>query len=122
LTAVKYFNEVLGGIEVGGERYMLELNLFDDASDPSRATTLIQRQVDQGVTLFLGSFGSNIVLPTAAIVDRARRPMVQAGGGSDLIFTQGYRYVFGIFTRASQQFWSSVDFFANLNPRPQTVS
>ena len=44
--AVKYINEEKGGIEVGGNTYKLALNLFDDASDPSRATTLIQRQVD----------------------------------------------------------------------------
>ena len=103
LTAVKFLNEQ-GGVDIGGTRYQLELRLFDDASDPSRATTLIQRLLDDNVDFFLGSFGSNIVLPTAAITERAEKPMVQAGGGSDQIFTQGYRYVFGMFPRATRQF------------------
>jgi branched-chain amino acid transport system substrate-binding protein len=120
-TAVKFLNEQ-GGVEIAGEKYALELRLVDDASDPARATTLIQRQLDEGVDFFLGSFGSNIVLPTAAITERAKRPMVQAGGGSDQIFTQGYKYVFGLFPRASRQFISSVEFFKTIEPRPKTIS
>src|ERR1035437_7084577 len=65
LTAVKYLNEVGGGVEIAGQKYKLDLKLFDDASDPSRSVTLIQRQVDEGVDFFLGSFGSPIVLPAA---------------------------------------------------------
>lgn len=120
--AVKFINEEKGGIEVGGKSYKLALNLFDDASDPSRATTLIQRQVDEGVDFFLGSFGSNIVLPTCSITEAAGRIMVQAGGGSDLIFTQGRKRVFGIFPRASRQFVSSVNMFTSLEPKVKSVS
>src|SRR6201989_536056 len=77
ITAVTYLNEVLGGVDIAGEKYKLELKLFDDASDPARATTLIQRQIDEGTDFFLGSFGSNIVLPTASITERAKKVMVQ---------------------------------------------
>lgn len=121
LTAVKYLNEQ-GGVEIAGTKYQLELRLFDDASDPSRATTLIQRLLDDNVDFFLGSFGSNIVLPTAAITERAEKPMVQAGGGSDQIFNQGYQFVFGMFPRATRQFQSTVAFFKTLNPQPKTFS
>jgi branched-chain amino acid transport system substrate-binding protein len=120
-TAVKFINEQ-GGVDIAGTKYQLELKLFDDASDPSRATTLIQRLLDDNVDFFLGSFGSNIVLPTAAITERAEKPMVQAGGGSDQIFNQGYRYVFGMFPRATRQFQSTVAFFKTLNPQPRTFS
>jgi branched-chain amino acid transport system substrate-binding protein len=122
LTAVKYLNEVLGGVEIGGEKYLLDLKMFDDASDPARATTLIQRLIDEGVDFFLGSFGSNIVLPTAAICERAGKPMVQTGGGSDQIFNQGYKYIFGMFPRASMQFLSTALFYKSLKPLPKTVS
>lgn len=120
--AVKYVNEKMGGVDIGGRKYMLELSLFDDASDPSRAVTLIQRQVDDGIGFFLGSFGSNIVLPTCAITERAGRIMVQAGGGSDLIFTQGRKRIFGLFPRATRQFVSSVNMFKELQPPVKTVS
>jgi branched-chain amino acid transport system substrate-binding protein len=121
-AAVKFLNEEKGGVEIGGKKYLLELKLFDDASDPARAVTLIQRQLDDGVDFYLGSFGSNIVLPTVAITERAERPMVQAGGGSDAIFTQGYRYVFGYFPRATRQFISTAAFFKELKPALKNYS
>ena len=122
LTAVSYLNDVMGGVEIGGEKYRLELKLFDDASDPARATTLLQRQIDEGTQFFLGSFGSNIVLPTAAIVERARKLMVQTGGGSDQIFNQGFTHNFGMYPRASRQFETTATLFASLRPKPATFS
>ncbi len=120
-TAVQFINEQ-GGVEIAGTRYKLELKLFDDASDPSRAVNLIQRQLDDGVDFFLGSFGSNIVLPTAAVTERAEKPMVQAGGGSDQIFGQGYKYVFGMFPRATRQFLSTAAFIKTLAPAVKNYS
>ncbi|WP_395712074.1 amino acid ABC transporter substrate-binding protein [Reyranella sp.] len=122
ITAATYFNDVLGGVEIAGEKYKIELKLFDDASDPARATTLIQRQIDEGTDFFLGSFGSNIVLPTAAITERAKKPMVQTGGGSDAIFTRGLKYVFGMYPRATRQFAATAALFKTLQPTPQSYS
>jgi branched-chain amino acid transport system substrate-binding protein len=122
ITAATFINDVLGGVEIAGEKYRIELKLFDDASDPSRATTLIQRQLDDGIDFFLGSFGSNIVLPTAAITERARKPMVQTGGGSDAIFTRGFKYAFGMYPRATRQFAGAAALFKTLQPTPQTYS
>jgi branched-chain amino acid transport system substrate-binding protein len=122
ITAASYLNDVLGGVEIAGEKYRIELKLFDDASDPARATTLIQRQIDDGTDFFLGSFGSNIVLPTAAITERARKPMVQTGGGSDAIFTRGFKYVFGMYPRATRQFAAAAAMFKTLRPAPKTYS
>ena len=107
-VAVKYINEQLGGAKIAGQTYKLALQLFDDASDPLRATTLIQKQVDDGTDFFLSSLSSPIVLPTAAITERAKKPMVQAGGGADQIFTRHFRYVFGMYPRASRQLISLV--------------
>src|SRR5205823_1921912 len=59
ITAPSYINDVLGGVEIAGDKYKIELKLFDDASDPARATTLLQRQIDEGTDFFLGSFGIN---------------------------------------------------------------
>ena len=122
ITAATYMNEVLGGVEIAGEKYKIDLKLFDDASDPARATTLLQRQIDDGTDFFLGSFGSNIVLPTAAITERAKKPMVQTGGGSDAIFTKGYKYMFGMFPRATRQFAAASSLFKSLQPTPSTYS
>jgi branched-chain amino acid transport system substrate-binding protein len=121
-VAVKFVNEQLGGAKIDGETYKLELQLFDDASDPQRATTLIQKQVDDGTNFFLGSFSSPIVLPSAAITERAKRPMVQAGGGADAIFTRHSRYVFGMYPRATRQLISLVAMLKSLNGGVKTCS
>jgi branched-chain amino acid transport system substrate-binding protein len=119
-TVAKYVNEQLGGLEVGGRKYRLDIKMVDDASDPQRGTTLLQKQIDDGVSLFLGTYSTPMVLPQAALTERARKPMVQAGGGGDAIFSQGYRYVFGMYPRASRSAFPAVDAMTILNPRPQT--
>ncbi|MDU0338454.1 amino acid ABC transporter substrate-binding protein [Bosea rubneri] len=121
LAAQKFFNEQLNGVEIDGKRYKIDVRLFDDASDPARASTLIQRHLDDGVQFFLGSFGSNIVLPTAAIVERAGKPMMQTGGASDQIYTQGYKNIFCMFPRASRQLYNTVEYFKVLQPAPKSI-
>ncbi len=121
-VVVKYINDKLGGFKVGNDLCKLELQMIDDASDPQRAVTLIQKQIDEGVNFFLGSFSSGIVLPTVAVTERARKPMVQAGGGSDQIFTHGYKYSFGIYPRASRQLDSFVDMLKGMKPQVATIS
>ena len=119
-TVAKYVNEVMGGLEVGGKKYRLDIKMVDDASDPQRGTTLLQKQIDDGVDLFLGTYSTPMVLPQAALTERARKPMVQAGGGGDPIFAQGYKYVFGMYPRASRSAFPAVDAMTVLNPKPQT--
>ncbi len=121
LAAQKFFNEQLNGVEIDGKRYKIDVRLFDDASDPARASTLIQRHLDDGVQFFLGSCGSNIVLPTAAIVERAGKPMMQTGGASDQIYTQGYKNIFCMFPRASRQLYNTIEYFKVLQPAPKSI-
>jgi branched-chain amino acid transport system substrate-binding protein len=121
-VAVQFINEKLGGVRIGDTKYTLDLQMFDDASDPQRATTLIQKQVDAGIDFFLGSFSSAIVLPAAAITERAKKPTVQAGGGSDQIFTKKFRYMFGMFPRASRQLASLTEMLKSMGGQVKTCS
>jgi len=121
-VAVRFINEKLGGVKIGDETYQLDLQMFDDASDPQRAVTLIQQKIDAGVDFFLGSFSSAIVLPTAALTERARKPMVQAGGGSDQIFANKFRFIFGMFPRASRQLMPLVAMLESTNGQVKTCS
>lgn len=120
-AAVQKINE-MGGVTIDGTDYQLELDLSDDASDPDTATSEYQKLMSNDIDYYLGSFGSSIVLPTATICARNDKPMVQAGGGSDEIFTQGWNNIFGIFPRASRQMESTMEFFSTLDPEPQTYS
>jgi branched-chain amino acid transport system substrate-binding protein len=121
-TAIKFLNEEMGGVEIGGKKYRFELGIVDDASDPARATALIQRQVDSNISFFLGSYGSNIVLPCAGITEAAGKLTVQVGASADQIFQQGYRNIFGFFPRASRAWVTSIEFFKSIVPKPKTVT
>ena len=120
-VAIKYVNEQLGGFKVGNDMCKLELQMIDDASDPQRAVTLLQKQVDEGTTFFLGSFSSQILVPTTAIVERAKRLMVHCGGAADVIFTEQNKYTFCMFPRASRQFASYIGMLDKMRPAVQTV-
>ena len=121
-TAVKFLNEEMKGVEIGGRRYRLALEVVDDASDPARATALVQRALDDGIDFFLGSYGSNVVLPCAAITEAQGKVTVQIGGSADTIFTQGYKNIFGFFPRASRSWDSMVAFFKTVEPKLKTIS
>lgn len=121
-SAVKKINED-GGVPVGDNKIELKLNITDDASDPDRATSQYQEFITQDdADFFLGSFSSGIVLPTASIVAKNDKVMVQAGGGSDKIFTQGWDNVYGIYPRASRQMRVTANFFESLEPPVETFS
>jgi hypothetical protein len=47
---------------------------------------------------------------------------VRSGGGSDAIFTGGFKYVFGMYPRATRQFASAAALFKTLQPLPATYS
>jgi branched-chain amino acid transport system substrate-binding protein len=48
--------------------------------------------------------------------------MVQAGGGGDPIFSQGYKFVFGMYPRASRSAFPAVDAMEALSPKPKTFT
>lgn len=121
-SAVQKINDD-GGVPVGDQQIELELDITDDASDPDRATSEYQQFITQDDADFLlGSFSSGIVLPTASIVANNDKVMVQSGGGSDDIFTQGWDEVFGIYPRASRQMRVTVNYFESLEPAIETFS
>lgn len=114
----------MGGVPVGDTNYKLELNILDDASDPQRGQSLIQKMItQQDIDWFLGSFGSSIVLPQTAIANQNERMMVQGGGGSDSIFTKGWEWVVGMYPRASRQNRNGGRYYRlGLDPGPETAS
>lgn len=121
-SAVEKINQD-GGVPIGDDQIELELDITDDASNPDRATSQYQQFLNEdGVDFFLGSFSSGIILATASIVANNDKVMVQSGGGSDDIFTQGWDEVFGIYPRASRQMEISVNYFDSLEPEVETFS
>ena len=91
-----------GGFVAGGVRYNITFYHIDDASNKNTAATNYGTLINQDHAMFLiGPYGSSNVLSTAPVAEQYKIPMVQAGGSSDSIYTQGYTYTFGLYRLAS---------------------
>lgn len=90
-----------GGFMVNGVKYNITLRTLNDQSDKSIAASNYKTLLANGAQFLIGPYGSSNVLSVAPVVEAAGIPMVQAGGSSDSIFTQGYKYTFGLYRLAS---------------------
>lgn len=80
-----------GGVEAGdGNTYELEMVLRDDETDASKSKSIYQELIDrEGIDYLLGPYSSTVTLPASAVAAQNERPMVEGGGDSPEIFSQG---------------------------------
>jgi branched-chain amino acid transport system substrate-binding protein len=97
-----YVNEELGGINVGGDLYKVELVFYDDESDNDTANRLIEQLISEDeVNFILGPYGSGLTMATSTITEQYGVIMIEANGAAETIFDRGYKYVFGVLSPAS---------------------
>ena len=78
----------------------IELVTYDDQSSPQRAAELYERLITQdNVDLLIGPYSSSLVMAVAPVVERYDFPMV-VESSAPVVYEQGYRNVFGIYTTA----------------------
>jgi branched-chain amino acid transport system substrate-binding protein len=112
-----------GGITVAGKSYSVEIIYYDDQSKPQISAELTDRLISQDhVRFLLGPYGSPATFADAAVAEKYRVPMVEANGAARKIFTQGYRYVFGILSPADEYATSMLKAASALAPKPKTVA
>ena len=88
-----------GGIEVGEERYTVELVYVDYASNTPRAVQTAERLITEDRVNFLFSpFGSGAAKAASSVSERYGIPTVAATASSEEVYDQGYQYLFGTFT------------------------
>jgi len=110
--AVKAVNEK-GGVEIGGERYDLQIRYYDDESTPARGTELAERLIQQDhVKFILGPYGSGLIKAMLPIVERYGVPMVEGNGAARELFTKGYRHIFAVLSTSDQYLSSAIDLVA----------
>jgi branched-chain amino acid transport system substrate-binding protein len=97
-----YVNNELGGINVGGDLYNVELILYDDESDADTANRLIEQLISEDeVDFIFGPYGSSLTIATSTITEQYGVIMIEANGAAETIFDRGYQYVFGVLSPAS---------------------
>ncbi|HXZ00816.1 MAG TPA: amino acid ABC transporter substrate-binding protein [Stellaceae bacterium] len=112
-----------GGVEIGGERYKLALEILDNQSDANLGVRqYVQLVTRDKVNFLLGPYSSSDALDDSSVAEKYEVPMVQGGGASDQIFSRGYKYVFGTLPPAQDYFGSTIEMLGKLEPKPKTVA
>src|SRR5690348_9313797 len=111
--AVKKINDA-GGVKIGGKCYHLTIKYYDDESTPARAAQLVERLIDQdGVKFMLGPYGSPLTKAILPVIEKYKIPLVQGEAASRSLFTQGYKYQFGIVATSEKYLTPVIDMAAS---------
>jgi branched-chain amino acid transport system substrate-binding protein len=112
-----------GGIKVQGVRHRVRLLYRDDASNPQVSAQLAQQMITQNkVQFMLGPYGTTNTAAAAAVAEKYRVPLVASNAAARQIFTQGFRYLFGVVASGDQYPHALIDMVLTENPRPSTVA
>jgi len=110
--AVKKINDA-GGVTIGGKCYHLAIKYYDDESTPARAAQLVERLISQDkIQYILGPYSSPLAKAVLPITEKYQIPIVQAEAASRSLFTQGYKYHFGIIATSEKYLTPVVDIAA----------
>ena len=120
---VKEVNRRFGGIGVNGVKHRVEIKYYDDTSETTVGTKLVEKLiVEDGVKFLLGPYSSTMTLPMSQVAGRYRIPMVVAHGASTPIYEQGNKYVFGVLNTVEQYFEAVLKAAVQGSPRPKTLA
>lgn len=112
--AVKKINDA-GGVTIGGKCYHLNIKYYDDESTPARAAQLVERLIDQdNIKYILGPYGSPITKAVLPVAEKYKTPIVQGEAASRSLFTQGYKWAFGIIATSEKYLTPAIDMAAAL--------
>ncbi len=120
---VDWVNE-RGGIDVGGEKYLVEVIYYDDESDEQTAAKLTEKLITEDGTMFiLGPYSSALTIATSAIGEKYGAITVAPLANSGQIYSQGYKNVFAVLPPAANYLRLLIEMAATeLDPKPQTVA
>ena len=112
-----------GGVKVDGKQYDLKIVYYDDKSDPTESSRLVEKLISEDkVDFLLGPYSSGITIPDSIVAQRYRVPMIEGGGASGKIFSRHNQYIFGTLPPAGQYFKSTLDMLGTLDPKPTSVA
>jgi branched-chain amino acid transport system substrate-binding protein len=112
-----------GGINVGGKHYKIETKYYDDASNAQQSATLADKLINEDkVNFLLGPYGTAPTLQVSTVAEKNKMPMIEGNGAAESIFSQGYKYTFGVLSPAQNYLRGVVDLVLTLDPKPATTA
>ncbi len=118
----KFVNEQ-GGIDVGGEKYAVEVIYYDDKSDAGTGTKLTEKLITEDKVDFLfGPFSSAITFATTAIGEKYGVITVAPEANATKVYERGYKNVFSILPPAPALTQPIFEMAETLSPKPTKVA
>lgn len=112
-----------GGVKVGNDTYQLKIVYYDDKSDSTESSKLVEKLIaEDKVDFLLGPYSSGITIPDSLIAQRYKVPMIEGGGASGKIFSRKNKYIFGTLPPAGQYFKSTLEMLKTFSPAPKTIA
>ncbi|NWJ49046.1 MAG: amino acid ABC transporter substrate-binding protein [Chloroflexi bacterium] len=112
-----------GGIKIAGKAYSIDITYYDDESKQDKSAQLAEKLIKEDkVNFLLGPYGTNSTKTVSAIAEQYKIPMVEGNGAAESIFSQGYKYTFGVLSPSSNYLAGVVDALAAQSPKPKTVA
>ena len=102
-----------GGIKVGDDRYRVELVLYDDEGDGAKTARLVEKLiVEDRVDFLLGPYTSGLTRSAIEVAEEHGTIMVEANGGAESLFAQGFQNLFAVLTPARDYTQSALQLLA----------
>ena len=111
-----------GGVHFNGKTMKVAVKMYDDASNPSQAISLVTQAVSgDHVDMLITDFLTPDTDATASTIQQLQVPVV-ANAADDPEFHTGNPYLFSIYPTSAQQMQAFANFFATLSPQPLNIS
>lgn len=119
----EWVNDEYGGIQVGDERYNVEIIYYDDESDPDTGAILTEKLItDDEVDFLLGPYSSSMTMAASAIAEKYGMIMVEGNGSSESLFERGFQNLFAVLTPASQYTQSALEALAEQGAKSVVIA
>ncbi len=105
----------MGGVNVGGKLYTIDIKYYDDESTPARGAQLAERLIVQdGIKYMLGPYSSGLTKAMAPVTEKYKIPMVEGNGASRSIFNKGYKYIFAVLSTSDYYLREAINLAAEV--------
>ena len=118
-----WVNNEYGGIDVGGDRYKVELIMYDDKGETDTVANLVERLIDEDeVDFLLGPYSSTLTKPAIEVAEARGVILVEGSGASETLFEQSYENLFAVLTPAGSYAESALRLLADQGARSAVIA
>ena len=118
-----WVNNEYGGVKVGGDRYEVELVMYDDEGDLDTTAALVEQLIGEDeVDFMLGPYSSTLTQRAIEVADARGTILVEGSGASETLFRQSYQNLFAVLTSAGNYTQSALQTLAEMGARSVVIA